>query len=69
MFSVIIFGLACITFITFWGTKSSFGEVGENMTLNLRSDLYTHILKMHIGWHDDPSNSGGVLTAILAKDI
>ena len=43
--------------------------VGENITLNLRSDLYTHLLKMHIGWHDDAKNSGGVLTAILANDI
>lgn len=64
MFICAIVSLFC-TFIA----KTAFGIVGENITLNVRSDLYIAIMKKHIGWHDDSSNSPGVLSAILASDV
>lgn len=48
MFLTAIFSFFC-TFIA----KSAFGVVGENITKFVRGDLYTEIIKKHIGWHDD----------------
>jgi ATP-binding cassette subfamily B (MDR/TAP) protein 1 len=33
--------------------KWMFGIVGENITLNVRKDLYESIIRKHVGWHDD----------------
>jgi hypothetical protein len=55
----------CATFLA----KSAFGRVGENITQNIRIDLYTEILRKHVGWHDDQNNAAGVLSAILASDV
>lgn len=39
------------------------------MTQKIRSDLYTEILKKHIGWHDESSNAAGILSSILALEV
>ena len=49
--------------------KRAFGVVAENVTLQIRSDLYKNILVKHVGWHDHQDNSAGVLSAVLAKDV
>jgi ATP-binding cassette subfamily B (MDR/TAP) protein 1 len=33
--------------------KWMFGVVGENITLNVRKQLYKSILLKHVGWHDN----------------
>jgi len=33
--------------------KWMFGVVGENITLNVRKDIYESIMRKHVGWHDD----------------
>jgi ATP-binding cassette subfamily B (MDR/TAP) protein 1 len=50
-------------------SKVAFGIVGENITINVRSDLYSSIIKKHIGWHDDSTNAPGILSAVLASDV
>ncbi len=48
--------------------KFLFGIVGENITLNMRFELYRGILKKHIGFFDQRENSPGVLTSVLASE-
>jgi len=50
---LIMFLSAIAAFICTFISKTAFGIVGENITLNVRSDLYTEIMKKHMGWHDD----------------
>jgi ATP-binding cassette subfamily B (MDR/TAP) protein 1 len=66
---LIMFLSAILAFICTFVSKSAFGVVGENITLSVRSDLYTEIMKKHIGWHDDSTNAAGVLSAVLASDV
>ena len=47
----------------------AFVHVGQNMTLNIRKDLYSSILRKHMGWHDDREHASGVLSAMLAGDV
>jgi ABC-type multidrug transport system fused ATPase/permease subunit len=55
-------------FVTFV-SKVAFAAVGENITINIRSHLYSNVLQKHMGWHDDSSNAAGVISAILASDV
>jgi ABC-type multidrug transport system fused ATPase/permease subunit len=54
-----------VTFVS----KVAFAVVGENITINIRSHLYSNVLQKHMGWHDDSQNAAGVLSAILASDV
>jgi ABC-type multidrug transport system fused ATPase/permease subunit len=48
--------------------NSAFGYVSENITMNMRRDVYTSVLRKHMGWHDVRTNNSGVITAILSRD-
>lgn len=61
--------LAVLTGLLNFVSKFMFGQVGENITLNVRANLYKSILAKHIGWHDDPEHATGILSATLAKDV
>jgi len=50
---LIMFLGSILTLILIFITKKAFSVVAENITLNVRSDLYLQILKKHVGWHDD----------------
>lgn len=52
-----------------WIAKFLFGIVSDNITLNVRQNLYQSILKKHMGWHDNAENATGVLTGVLAQDV
>jgi ATP-binding cassette subfamily B (MDR/TAP) protein 1 len=67
--SLMKFITAIVAFICCFASKALFSTVGENITLNVRADLYTQILKKQIGWHDDASNASGILGSILAADV
>ena len=54
-----------LTFLSKW----AFGIVGENITINIRRDLYNAIMRKDIGWHDDQNNAAGILSSILAADV
>jgi ATP-binding cassette subfamily B (MDR/TAP) protein 1 len=57
-----------ISFVSFTG-KKSFGILAQNITINIRRNLYRSILSKHAGWHDNQENAAGVLSAILASDV
>lgn len=60
-------GLLSFVFNLF--AKWMFGVVGENITLNVRKQLYKSILLKHVGWHDNQDNAAGILSATLASDV
>lgn len=66
---LIMVALAVASFFLNIIAKFSFGRVGENITLNVRQNLYRSILIKHIGWHDNPENATGILSTMLAQDV
>jgi ATP-binding cassette, subfamily B (MDR/TAP), member 1 len=60
---------ACAALVIYFVAKYAFGIVGENITLNVRQDLYKAIMRKHVGWHDDQNNAGGILSTTLASDV
>mmetsp|Transcript_42048 Transcript_42048/g.30259 ORF Transcript_42048/g.30259 Transcript_42048/m.30259 type:complete len:197 (-) Transcript_42048:1653-2243(-) len=64
MFATAIFGAFCQGI-----GKYYLAHVGENISMNMRSVIYTSIMKKEIGWHDDRENAPGVLSNTLAKDV
>lgn len=67
--ALIMFILALVAFVAFFGKIFGFGLVAENVTWIMRGKLYEAIVKKEIGWFDDRQNAPGVLTSILASDI
>ena len=61
-------GVAVGSFIFVTIQKSYFGYIGENITLAMRVNLYSAIIKKHIGFFDKRDNSPGVLTSNLSSD-
>ena len=54
--------------ITGFSQKFSFGVIGENVTTNIRRQLYKKILEKHQGWFDERDNAPGILTSTLSSD-
>ena len=48
--------------------KYSFGTLGNNVTMKIRTLLYLNILQKNIGWFDDRDNGPSVLTSTMASD-
>jgi len=44
--------MACGAFLTGFSQKFSFGIIGENVTANIRKQLYRKIVEKHQGWFD-----------------
>lgn len=63
-----MFLCAVVSLITTFTQKFCFGVVGENITLNIRGQLYSSLLKKNMGWFDHRENAPGVLTSVLASD-
>lgn len=59
---------AFVSLLSAFAQKSSFGLVGENITLAMRSSLYKAYLTKHMGWFDNRDNAPGILTSALAND-
>jgi len=60
---------AVVMLCTGFSQKSLFGIVGENITKNMRRDLYYNIIRKHVGFFDNHDNSPSVLNTVLANDI
>lgn len=56
------------TFVVSLLKSLSFGIVSENLTENMRRDVYQSVLRKHMGWHDIRSNNAGVISAVLAGE-
>ncbi|CAI2362505.1 unnamed protein product [Moneuplotes crassus] len=68
-YCLIMIGGCFISFIATYLQKLSFGILAENMTKEIRKDLYQAIIKKHIGWFDLEENNIGGLTATLTSDV
>ena len=66
---LLMFIAAIICLLFTFLSKWAFGIVGENITINIRRDLYNAIMRKDIGWHDDQNNAAGILSSILAADV
>ena len=60
---------ACIIFISKAIGGVMLSRVSENITGQVRQDLYESILRKDIGWHDHRENSAGIMTGTLASDV
>jgi len=64
--------MVIVSIFSFIGTyfqKLSFGLLAENVTKEIRKDIYHALLRKHIGWFDKKENNIGVLTGILTSDV
>ena len=64
-----IFINAFVSMVSSYIQKLSFGILAENMTKEIRKDLYHALLRKHIGWYDLNENNIGVLTSTLSSDV
>jgi ATP-binding cassette subfamily B (MDR/TAP) protein 1 len=60
--------LAIAAFFCGFGQKFAFGVIGENVTANIRKELYRNVLQKHLGWFDERENAPGVITTTLSSD-
>ena len=67
--SVILVGVSIISAVGTYFQKISFGILAENVTKEIRRDLYHSILRKHIGWFDRRENNIGVLTSVMSSDV
>ena len=67
--SAILVGVTIASTVGTYFQKMSFGILAENVTKQIRGDLYSSILRKHIGWFDRKENNIGVLTGVMASDV
>lgn len=60
--------MAVIAFIVNTFQISSFHTLGQTVTTRLRKELYSHFLTRDMEFFDNPRNSPGDLSSVLAKD-
>ena len=60
--------LAGVVFCSATLRQIFFGYVGENITENIRKDVYQATMRKHMGWHDIRTNNAGVINAVLAGE-
>ena len=67
--SAILVGVSIVSAVATYFQKVSFGILAENVTKEIRKDLYHSILRKHIGWFDRRENNIGVLTSVMSSDV
>jgi ATP-binding cassette subfamily B (MDR/TAP) protein 1 len=65
---IYFFVLAVFMFLVNFAQASFFSIVGERLTKNLRTMLFSTMIRMEIGWFDLPENRVGILTSRLSSD-
>lgn len=63
-----MFICAIVGFVFAFVQKTSFGMIGETVTLRIREQLYRTILSKHLGWFDEKEHAPGILTDVMASD-
>jgi len=66
---LIMLGGAFFVFLSKGMGDTYLKRVSNNVTTEVRRDLYTSIMRKDIGWHDDRENSAGIMTGTLASDV
>lgn len=64
---VIILATFCATFFTAAGQRYQVSWVGQNLLASLRLDLFSHLQKLHLGYHDH--HSIGVTVSRVINDV
>jgi ABC-type multidrug transport system fused ATPase/permease subunit len=67
--SIIMAMFAPISFVVIYVGRGSWCFLAENMTKNIRHELYGKLLWKEVGWFDHKSNSPGQLTSVLATEV
>jgi ATP-binding cassette subfamily B (MDR/TAP) protein 1 len=63
-----MFIIACSLLVTVTLRAIVFGYISENVTMNIRKDLYQSVMRKHMGWHDDRRNNSGVIASMLSGE-
>ena len=66
--SLCLLMLGCAALILQPIEKGVYALIGEQVTTGIRTDVFQKLLRMHMGYFDNPRNSPGALTAKLASD-
>lgn len=64
----VILAMGFVNLIFGFVNKYLFGYLGENVTIQMRKDLYESIIRKHVGWFDDKRNAPAILTSCMAQD-
>ena len=67
-YSIVLLVLGRITNWTYGAKQTLLGAAGQCLTERMRTTVFDKILRMHIGWFDEPKNLPGILTTRLAVD-
>lgn len=60
--------IAIITGVSIGLRTYFFSYTSENVTENMRREVYESTMRKHMGWHDIRTNNSGVINGILAGD-
>jgi len=67
-YALMFVGLSVIVGLAYMGQYYSFGVISSRMGSRVRNEVFTKLLRMDVGYFDDPNNSVGSLTSKLATD-
>ena len=68
LYTLLIVAVAVSVGVAGWIQKYFFSLLGENVTFQIRKDLYATILRKNMGWFDLRENSTGVISSTMATD-
>ncbi|XP_031432825.1 ATP-dependent translocase ABCB1-like [Clupea harengus] len=68
MFSLLFLLVGGVAFVTYFFQGFMFGKSGELLTMRLRSQTFSAMMRQEMAWFDDTNNAVGVLTTKLATD-
>ena len=68
LYSLLFFLLGLASIFTYGIKQTLLGAAGQGLTERLRTKVFDKMLRMHIGWFDEPENLPGILTTRLAVD-
>mgnify|MGYP000879381875 CR=1 FL=1 len=68
LYSLAFFLLGFASIFTYGFKQTLLGAVGQRLTERMRTTVFDKMLRMHIGWFDEPKNLPGILTTRLAVD-
>ena len=63
------FIIALGSFVFAFIQKFCFGLISENISKNIRKELYWSIMRKHVGFFDSRENNAGSLTSVLAEEV
>jgi ATP-binding cassette, subfamily B (MDR/TAP), member 1 len=61
--------LVCMMGVVYFILKYIFFYAGENLTQDIRNQLYKNIIYKHLAWFDRKDRAPGILSNVLSEDI